>query len=437
MVKGRNFSSENDPFDVYDEFEAGTSNPEYDPGAMDPLRKQTQDKFMGRDIDEKLAGGAANRGGSLTGGPVNNPTQYGRVGDMEGIAFEREQQKALGSMLADESAIEAALDAEIDALDKAKRFSDIPGEMRATGRIEQLQTELTKAYEATAAEQSTMGMSYEEEALQTRVRQASKGKITDAEVQRMTADVKPLPTTKKGKGPGIKNAQAIIDTGLSAKKLPTQRLKSGEYGKGGMKQVKVERELNKSKVPDKYKVDNTSYTSGSLEETVAASMGKKDPITGKPYKLYTGVTATGEIQPYKQPPVKSSKSPFPNGEAIPEAPNLPDARLKEQGYTAGVTERKGQVTTGQFKQGRKASGNKVSSVTPDAPKPVKMADPQVPADVRSYVSKMPKNMPEAKKLKQAQRLAKLDKIKGKGKGKGKLLTNVAALGIAAALRRDR
>ena len=396
MVKGRNFSSENDPFDAYDEFEAGTSNPEYDPGALDPLRKQTQDKFMGRDIDEKLAGGAANRGGSLTGGPINNPTQYGRVGDMEGIAFEREQQKALGSMLADESALEAALDAEIDALDKAKRFSDIPGEMKATGRIEQLQTELTKAYEATAAEQSTMGMSYEEEALQTRVRQASKGKITDAEVQRMTADVKPLPTTKKGKGPGIKNAQAIIDTGLSAKKLPTQKLKSGEYGKGGMKQVKVDRELNKSKVPDKYKVDNTPYTSGSLKETVAASMGKKDPITGKPYKLYTGVTATGEIQPYKQPQV-----------------------------------------TGQFKQGRKASGNKVSSVTPDAPKPVKMADPQVPADVRSYVSKMPKNMPEAKKLKQAQRLAKLDKIKGKGKGKGKLLTNVAALGIAAALKRDR
>ena len=396
MVKGRNFSSENDPFDVYDEIESGTSNPEYDPGAMDPLRKQTQDKFMGRDIDEKLAGGRANRGGSLAGGPINNPTQYGRVGDMEGIAFEREQQKALGSMLADESAIEAALDAEIDALDKAKRFSDIPGEMKATGRIEQLQTELTKAYEATAAEQSTMGMSYEEEALQTRVRQASKGKITDAEVQRMTADVKPLPTTKKGKGLGIKNAQAIIDTGLSAKKLPTQKLKSGEYGKGGMKQVNIERELNQSKVPDKYKVDNTPGTSGSLKETVAASMGKKDPITGKPYKLYTGVTATGEIQPYKQPQV-----------------------------------------TGQFKQGRKASGNKVSSVTPDAPKPVKMADPQVPADVRSYVSKMPKNMPEAKKLKQAQRLAKLDKIKGKGKGKGKLLTNVAALGIAAALKRDR
>ena len=396
MVKGRNFSSENDPFDVYDEIESGTSNPEYDPGAMDPLRKQTQDKFMGRDNDEKLAGGRANRGGSLAGGPINNPTQYGRVGDMESIAFEREQQKALGSMLADESAIEAALDAEIDALDKAKRFSDIPGEMKATGRIEQLQTELTKAYEATAAEQSTMGMSYEEEALQTRVRQASKGKITDAEVQRMTADVKPLPTTKKGKGPGIKNAQAIIDTGLSAKKLPTQKLKSGEYGKGGMKQVNIERELNQSKVPDKYKVDNTPGTSGSLKETVAASMGKKDPITGKPYKLYTGVTATGEIQPYKQPQV-----------------------------------------TGQFKQGRKASGNKVSSVTPDAPKPVKMADPQVPADVRSYVSKMPKNMPEAKKLKQAQRLAKLDKIKGKGKGKGKLLTNVAALGIAAALKRDR
>jgi hypothetical protein len=396
MVKGRNFSSENDPFDAYDEFEAGTSNPEYDPGAMDPLRKQTQDKFMGRDIDEKLAGGAANRGGSLTGGPVNNPTQYGRVGDMEGIPFEREQQKALGSMLADESAIEAALDAEIDALDKAKRFSDVPGEMRATGRIEQLQAELTKAYEATAAEQSTMGMSYEEEALQTRVRQASKGKITDAEVQRMTADVKPLPTTKKGKGPGIKNAQAIIDTGLSAKKLPTQKLKTGEYGKAGMKQVNIERELNQSKVPDKLKVDNTPGTSGSLKETVAAGMGKIDPITGKPYKLYTGVTATGEIQPYKQPQV-----------------------------------------TGQFKQGRKASGNKVSSVTPDAPKPVKMADPQVPADVRSYVSKMPKNMPEAKKLKQAQRLAKLDKIKGKGKGKGKLLTNVAALGIAAALKRDR
>ena len=396
MVKGRNFLSENDPFDVYDAIESGTSNPEYDPGAMDPLRKQTQDKFMGRDIDEKLAGSRANRGGSLAGGPINNPTQYGRVGDMEGIAFEREQQKALGSMLADESAIEAALDAEIDALDKAKRFSDIPGEMKATGRIEQLQTELTKAYEATAAEQSTMGMSYEEEALQTRVRQASKGKITDAEVQRMTADVKPLPTTKKGKGPGIKNAQAIIDTGLSAKKLPTQKLKSGEYGKGGMKQVNIERELNQSKVPDKYKVDNTPGTSGSLKETVAASMGKKDPITGKPYKLYTGVTATGEIQPYKQPQV-----------------------------------------TGQFKQGRKASGNKVSSVTPDAPKPVKMADPQVPADVRSYVSKMPKNMPEAKKLKQAQRLAKLDKIKGKGKGKGKLLTNVAALGIAAALKRDR
>lgn len=99
---------------------------DYDPGKLDPLAKQRSEAFMGQDIDFKLAGAARiGAKSSYAVGPISDPTQYGRPGKMEEIPFEREQTKALGAELADESAIEAALDAEIDKLDIAQEVQTL------------------------------------------------------------------------------------------------------------------------------------------------------------------------------------------------------------------------------------------------------------------------------------------------------------------------
>ncbi|MHA2218596.1 MAG: hypothetical protein ACXACY_21935, partial [Candidatus Hodarchaeales archaeon] len=347
--------------------------------------------------------------------------QYGRPGKMFEIPFEREQIKAVGAELADESAIEAALDAEIDKLEIASRNADPVGIMEAETRIKSLQEELNKAIQVTSTKKETFGESYETQQLKETISKRLDGKVTPENLELMAEDVKPLPTTSKGKGPGIKNAEAIIETGLERKSLPTEKLESGEYSqaKSGMKQVSIERELNKPKTIDKAKINNTSSTSGSVEEIVKAQMGKTDPITKQPYKTMTGVTKTGDIQ-------------------LDKPSSFLDVQEAEA-QAARIAERRGQKPTGKF-QTKKVSGTKVSSVTPDAPKQqeysgLKEADSP---ELKQYVDEF-KAMGQTsqKALVNAQRMMKLQKIRGKGKGKGKLLTTLGALGIGAILSKDK
>lgn len=395
---------------------------DYDPGKLDPLAKQRSEAFMGQDIDFKLAGAARiGAKSSYAVGPISDPTQYGRPGKMEEIPFEREQTKALGAELADESAIEAALDAEIDKLDIAQRSADPVGIMEAETKIKGLQNELTKAMKVTATKKETFGEAYETQYLKETISARLKGKVTPENLELMAEDVKPLPTTPKGKGPGIKAAESIIQTGLYPKKLPTDKLKSGEYSqsKSSMKSVSIEKELNQPKGIDKAAIDHTSKTSGSLKEIVAAGKGKIDPITQKPYKTMTGVTKAGDIQLDK--PSSSL--------LIQEAEELQKAR---------IAERRGQKPTGQF-QTKKVSGTKVSSVTPDAPKQqeysgLKEADSP---ELKQYVDEFKAaGQTSQRALRNAQRMMKLQKIRGKGKGKGKLLTTLGAVGIGAILSKD-
>jgi len=395
---------------------------DYDPGKLDPLAKQRSEAFMGQDIDFKLAGAARiGAKSSYAVGPISDPTQYGRPGKMEEIPFEREQAKALGAELADESAIEAALDAEIDKLDIAQRNADPVGIMEAETKIKGLQNELNKAIKVTAAKKETFGEAYETQYLKETISKRLKGKVDPENLELMAEDVKPLSTTPKGKGPGIKAAESIIQTGLYPKKLPTDKLKSGEYSQSesSMKSVSIERELNQPKGIDKAAVNNTSQTSGSLKEVMAAREGKIDPITQKPYKTMTGVTKAGDIQLDKPSSFLS----------IQEAERLQAAR---------IAERRGQKPTGQF-QTKKVSGTKVSSVTPDAPKQQEYSGLKEidSPELKQYVDEFKAaGQTSQRALRNAQRMMKLQKIRGKGKGKGKLLTTLGAVGIGAILSKN-
>lgn len=420
--KSSKFNSDDLEPNDYSEMTDIEGTEDYDPGKLDPLAKQRSEAFMGQDIDFKLAGAARiGAKSSYAVGPISDPTQYGRPGKMEEIPFEREQTKALGAELADESAIEAALDAEIDKLDIAQRSADPVGIMEAETKIKGLQNELTKAMKVTATKKETFGEAYETQYLKETISARLKGKVTPENLELMAEDVKPLPTTPKGKGPGIKAAESIIQTGLYPKKLPTDKLKSGEYSqsKSSMKSVSIEKELNQPKGIDKAAIDHTSKTSGSLKEIVAAGKGKIDPITQKPYKTMTGVTKAGDIQLDK--PSSSL--------LIQEAEELQKAR---------IAERRGQKPTGQF-QTKKVSGTKVSSVTPDAPKQqeysgLKEADSP---ELKQYVDEFKAaGQTSQRALRNAQRMMKLQKIRGKGKGKGKLLTTLGAVGIGAILSKD-
>jgi hypothetical protein len=420
--KSSKFSDEDlDPND-YSEMTDIEGAEDYDPGKLDPLAKQRSEAFMGQDIDFKLAG--ASRIGSKSSyavGPISDPTQYGRPGKMEEIPFEREQAKALGAELADESAIEAALDAEINKLEIASRTADPVGIMEAETKIKGLQNELNKAIKVTAAKKETFGEAYETQYLKETISKRLKGKVTPENLELMAEDVKPLSTTPKGKGPGIKNAQAIIETGLERKSLPTEKLKSGEYSqaKSGFKPVNIERELNQPRGEDKYKIDNTSKTSGSVDEVVATQMGKIDPITKKPFKTMTGVTKTGEIQ-------------------LDKPSSFLDIQEAERLQQARIAERRGQKPTGKF-QTKKVSGTKVSSVTPDAPKQQEYSGLKEidSPELKNYVDEFKAaGQTSQRALRNAQRMVKLQKIRGKGKGKGKLLTTLGAVGIAAILSKD-
>ena len=422
------------------------SDPEYDPSGGDPLRKQRKMDFIGGEMDELASTGY--RGGSTAGGPLSDPTQYGPKGAKDVIPFEGQQRQALSPQRGVEEAIESALDQEISNLESAVKSGDVTGEMRATGEISRLQKELSKELKVSKAAQETMGETYETAALRKRVTSAYGGKVDPGNVEYMIEDAKPLPTTTKGKGPGIKSSEAIIKTGLEARQIPTSKLKDGEYSRSpsSMKQASVERALREGAgvgSPDfgQYKYVDLpedplnvarrqvpyDYREPMFGET-GGILGKASKDPGGP--TFTGLDKQGNILQPKPAVQFKDHSPFPDDPSkIQEAPNLPDARLQEQGYTPGGRQIK------NFSAGSKISGNKVGSVTPDAPKAV--VSNEGFSMKKAYDDGIAQGMTSRQAQKNAERLQRLSKIKGKGKGKGKLFTTLGAVGIGAILNKDR
>ena len=441
--RSKKFSSDDDGMDYVE------SNPEYDAGADDPLRKQQQDRWMGADIDEKLAGGTVNRTGSLAGGPVqSNLAPYGRVAveesidpetgskirkinptKMKEIAFEQEQLKSLGPQLADESAIEIALDAQIDRLEKATSFADAPEIMGAEVEIERLQGMLGEAQDVTKSVQEGMGVSYETEALEKRIAKASPGSDPIA-VGLQAEDVKPDPKTPKGKGKGIKSSESIIQTGLEKKLLPTSKIKSKdsdfEYGKGGLKQVKVEEGLQKpgwlkTGRDIEGKAVSTEIPYG-YDPMPRGKLHDLDPMDRQSVtttsKNISGKGYTG-LEPEGYSPM--------NPTTPRTGETMEDARRR-----VAKTARQ----AGGFKAGAKVSGTKVTSTTPDNPKQVAPRQSAAKADIIKEAKKVKAENPgvsDQRALRDATRRAKLAKIRGTGKGKSGFLIGAAAMAIGSAL----
>ena len=458
--------------DGYGEMIDMSGEQDYQPESFDPLKKK-QDKYIGEDIDDILPAGKVNRGGSITPGPNPSPTQYGRsaitdsgrvdYAKLDEIPFQSEQLKALGAELADENAIETLIDAEIDNLDVAMRKGDTPGIMKAEGRIKGYQGMLSDAMAVTQSKQETFGVSYETEALKSRIQQASKGKLSEMDLELAAEDVKPSPKTPKGKGPGIKGAYAQIDQQLLAeKKLPSSKLSGGEYSqsKSSLSKVNLENQLNQPTSIDKAKIDNTSATSGSVKDVVAAgpigpkSVGKKPNI-----KTMTGVDSKGNILPGKssgdintnyflqediaKKSIQEAETEFSKAIVAPDVagPTSTGVSVQQRNIELArkrITERRGQVPKGKF-SGKKTSGNVVSSVTPDAPKQV-VSQPAT-TESKSYLESYNKAIAEGATPRSAKRVAdqleRLNKVRGRGKGKGKLLTTLGAVGIASIIDRNK
>jgi hypothetical protein len=186
---------------------------------------------------------------------------------------------------------------------------------------------------------------------------------------------------------------------------------------------------------------------------MAAREGKIDPITQKPYKTMTGVTKAGDIQLDKPSSFLSiqeaerlqaaKKTTVPKrmdigkGDVRPGDEALDDYPPYSQ--KARIAERRGQKPTGQF-QTKKVSGTKISSVTPDAPKQQEYSGLKEidSPELKQYVDEFKAaGQTSQRALRNAQRMMKLQKIRGKGKGKGKLLTTLGAVGIGAILSKDR
>lgn len=489
--------------DGYGEMIDMSGEQDYQPESFDPLKKK-QDKYIGEDIDDILPAGKVNRGGSITPGPNPSPTQYGRsaitdsgrvdYAKLDEIPFQSEQLKALGAELADENAIETLIDAEIDNLDIAMRKGDTPGIMKAEGKIKGYQGMLSDAMAVTQSKQETFGVSYETEALKSRIQQASKGKLSEMDLELAAEDVRPSPKTAKGdSSPGIKGAYAQIDQQLlQEKKLPTDKLAPakfteekiikggklvgvkkiplpkgedigyGEYSqsKSSISKVNLESELNQSTTIDKAKIDNTSVTSGSVKDVVAAgpigpkSVGKKPNI-----KTMTGVDSKGNILPGKsagdintsyflqedlaKKSIQEAETEFSKAIVAPDVagPTSTGVSVQQRNIELArkrITERRGQVPKGKF-SGKKASGNVVSSVTPDAPKQV-VSQPAT-TESKSYLESYNKAIAEGATPRSAKRVAdqleRLNKVRGRGKGKGKLLTTLGAVGIASIIDRNK
>ena len=422
-----------------DPFEYGESD--YDPSKSDPLRKQKQMDFIGGEMDELASTGY--RGGSTAGGPLSNPTQYGPKGDKGAVPFEGQQRQMLSPQRAVEEGIESAIDAEISNLETAVKSGDVVGEMKATGEIGRLQKALSKELKISKAAQESMGDTYETAALRKRVTSAYGGKVDPGNVEYMIEDAQPLSTTKKGKGPGIKSAEAIIETGLEARNIPTEKLKDGEYSQSpsSMKQASVERALREGAGI------GSPERAGVFTEAQAQAAASGEPYKGrtKPYDFRDPMFGeTGGIlgKASKDPGGPTFTGVDKQGNILqPKMPDRPDeggTGTKAKKPDAPKTGGPGQaVSPGgrRFSAGNKVSGNKVGSVTPDAPKAV--VSNEGFSMKKAFDDGVAQGMTSRQAQKNAERLQRLSKIKGKGKGKGKLFTTAAAIGIGSILNRDR
>ncbi len=397
------------------------SDPEYDPSGGDPLRKQRKMDFIGGEMDELASTGY--RGGSTAGGPLSNPTQYGPKGDKGAVPFEGQQRQMLSPQRAVEEGIESAIDAEISNLEKAVKSGDVVGEMKATGEIGRLQKALSKELKVSKAAQESMGDTYETAALRKRVTSAYGGKVDPGNVEYMIEDAQPLSTTKKGKGPGIKNAESIIKTGLEARNIPTEKLKDGEYSQSpsSMRQASVEKALREGAGV------GSPERAGLFTEAQAQAAASGEPYRGrtKPYDFRDPMFGeTGGILG------KASKDPGgPTFTGVDKQGNILQPKPAVQFKTPGGRDVK------KFNAGGKVSGNKVGSVTPDAPKAV--VSNEGFSMKKAFDDGVAQGMTSRQAQKNAERLQRLSKIKGKGKGKGKLFTTAAAIGIGSILNRDR
>lgn len=453
-----------DEGDNYAEFEGAE---DYDPSSGDPLRKQKKMDFIGGEMDQLASTGY--KGGSTAGGPLSNPTQYGDVGAKFDIPFAGQQAQQLSPQRGLEGAIEDALEQEIKNFEAAKKANDVIGEMTAGSNINKLQNELSKELQVSQKAQETMGETYEDRAMRQRVTKAYQGRVDPMNVELAIEDARPLPTTKKGKGPGQKSAESIIKTGLEARRLPTEKLKGGEYSTSpsSMRQASIERALregagpgspkprpymsdsgiDKRKLPYDFRESMFGNTKGILGETTAdagKTYGKGPTFTGvdaqgniiqpKPAKDFgkTDQFKVGKGDTYFRETGPKQQSPFPaDDEYIIDATS---DEISNETIEKRIAERRGQKPTGKF-QGKKVSGNKVSSVTPDAPKAVTS---DAGFDLRKAVSdNVAKGMDANRALKIAKLEERLAKVKGKGKGKGKLLTTLGAVGIGAIINKDR
>lgn len=399
---------------LYDDdggFDYLESDPEYNPSGNDPLRKQRKMDFIGGEMDQ-LSAGAANKKGSTAGGPMSNPTQYGDVGAKNTIPFAGQQSQQLSPQRGLEGAIEDAIDAEISNYEKAIKSGDAVGEMTAGSNINKLQNELSRELQVSQKAQESMGETYEDRSMRKRVTQAYGGRVDPTNVELSIEDARPLPTTSKGKGPGIKSSEAIIQTGLESREIPYDKLKDGEYSQSA-----------------------SSKSQASVEKALREGAGTGSP---KPI-LYTGGTET-RTQPYDFRESmfgetggilgKASKDPGgPTFTGLDKQGNILQPKPAVEFKTPGGREVK------NFSGGSKVSGNKVSSVTPDAPKAVVSNEPFSVKD--AYSDGVSKGMTPRQAQKNAERLQRLSKIKGKGKGKGKLFTTLGAIGIGAILNKDR
>lgn len=440
------------------------SDPEYDPSGGDPLRKQRKMDFIGGEMDELASTGY--RGGSTAGGPLSDPTQYGPKGAKESVPFEGQQRQMLSPQRGVEEAIESAIDQEISNLEKAVKSGDVTGEMKATGEISRLQGELKKELKVSKAAQESMGETYETAALRKRVTSAYGGKVDPGNVEYMIEDAKPLPTTTKGKGKGIKSSEAIIKTGLEAREIPYDKLKDGEYSqsRSSKSQASVEKALREGAQPGspkpKFYVGGTEtrklpydYREPMFGET-GGILGKTSKDPGGP--TFTGVDKQGNILQPKDSVYYKSQSPFPDDPSKVQEPKRlqpeygeplddfdgpaydaqtmdADRPITEQSYYKRKSPGGREVKN--FTAGGKISGNKVGSVTPDAPKAVTSGEPF--SLKKAYDEGVAQGMTSRQAQKNAERLQRLSKIKGKGKGKGKLFTTLGAVGIGAILNKDR
>ena len=360
------------------------SDPEYDPSGGDPLRKNKKMDFIGGEMDELASTGY--RGGSTAGGPLSNPTQYGDVGAKQSVPFEGQQRQMLSPQRGVEEAIESAIDQEISNLESAIKSGNSVAEMKATGEINRLQGELTKELKVSQAAQESMGDTYETRALRQRVTQAHGGRVDPGNVEYMIEDAKPLPTTSKGKGPGIKSSESIIKTGLEAREIPYDKLKDGEYSqsRSSKSQASVEKALREGAGTGSPKP--ILYTGGTEPRTKPydfreSMFGETGGILGKASKDPGGPTFTG----------------------LDKQGNILQPKPAVQFKTPGGRQK--------FNAGSKVSGNKVSSVTPDAPKAV-VSNEGFNLN-EAYNDGVSKGMTPRQAQKNAERLQRLSKIKGK------------------------